>query len=123
QVSAPPHGFIKTYFGVISGLITVLPNALLAVYYTWRKQPETVYASQVGDCHVSIPLCMGIYALYYPLTLPAFFQTGMLILVCATVMHLLFVAIFGQLPRLAGWILVAGYAAFLTVVFRMGLIG
>ncbi|HXF09613.1 MAG TPA: hypothetical protein VN625_02430, partial [Desulfuromonadaceae bacterium] len=106
-------GFIKDHFGWISGWMTVLPNAMLALYYTWRKQPETVYASQVGDCHVSIPLCMGIYALYYPLLIPPFFQTGMLILVGATVVHLLFVAIFGQLPRFAGWLLVGGYGYFL----------
>jgi len=43
----------------------VLPNAMLAVYYSWRGQPETVYASQVGDAHVSIPLCLGVYALYH----------------------------------------------------------
>jgi len=118
RVSVHP-GFIKDHFGMISGWITVLPNALLAIYYTWRKQPETVYASQVGDCHVSIPLCLWIYALYYPLTIPPFFQMGMMILVGATVVHLLFVAIFGQLPRFAGWLLVIAYGFFLW----KGLIG
>jgi cation:H+ antiporter len=112
QVSAH-HGFVKDHFGWVSGWMTVLPNAMLAFYYTWRKQPETVYTSQVGDCHVSIPLCMGIYALYYPLVIPAFFQMGMMILVGATALHLLFVAIFGQLPKFAGWLLVAAYGVFL----------
>jgi len=107
------QGFVKDHFGWVSGWITVLPNAVLAIYYAWRKQPETVYASQVGDCHVSIPLCLGIYALYQPLTLPPFFQMGMMILVGATLLHFLFVAIFGQLPKFAGWILVAAYGFFL----------
>jgi len=117
QVSVHP-GFIKDNFGLVSGWITVLPNALLAFYYTWRKQPETVYTSQVGDCHVSIPLCLGIYALYHSLTLPPFFQTGMLILMGMTLVHFLFVAILGQLPKFAGWILLASYVVFL----RIGLI-
>lgn len=107
------HGFVKDHFGWISGWITVLPNAMLAIYYTWRKQPETVYASQVGDCHVSIPLCLGIYALYHTMTVPPFFLTGMIILLGATLLHFLFVAIFGQLPRFVGWLLVAAYGFFL----------
>ena len=55
----------------------VLPNGLLAFYYAWRGNPEVVYTSQVGDGHISIPLCIGIYALYRPIQVPPFFQTGM----------------------------------------------
>ena len=79
-----------------------------------RRQPETVYASQVGDAHVSIPLCLGIYALYHTMVLPAFFQTGMFILLGATLVHLFFIAVFGQLPRLAGVALVLAYGYFLA---------
>jgi cation:H+ antiporter len=107
-------GFISAkYLGWLSGWLMVLPNALLAFYYGWRGQPETVYASQVGDCHVSIPLCLGIYALYHTMPMPAFFQIGMFILLGATLAHFFFVAIFGQLPKFAGWILVAAYGIFL----------
>jgi cation:H+ antiporter len=91
----------------------VLPNALLAFYYGWRGNPEVVYTSQVGDGHISIPLCIGIYALYRPMEMPPFFQTGMFILLGATVLHLLFVALFGRLPRFMGWILTAAYVVFL----------
>ena len=107
------HGFVKDHFGWVSGWMTVLPNAILAAYYTWRRQPETVYASQVGDCHVSIPLCLGIYAMYQTMVMPAFFHTGMLILLGATLTHFFFVAVFGRLPRFAGWILLAAYGFFL----------
>jgi cation:H+ antiporter len=108
-------GFISAkYLGWLSGWLMVLPNALLAVYYSLRRQPETVYASQVGDAHVSIPLCLGIYALYHTMVLPAFFQTGMFILLGATLVHLFFVAVFGQLPRLAGLALVLAYGYFLA---------
>ena len=113
-------GFVSLkYLGWLSGLLMVLPNALLAVYYGWRKQPETVYASQVGDCHVSIPLCIGIYALYHTLVLPPFFLTGMLILLGATLLHFLFIAIFGRLPWYAGVALIGAYGYFLVT----GLLG
>jgi cation:H+ antiporter len=113
-ISGIHTGFISAkYLGWLSGWLMVLPNALLAIYYSWRKQPETVYTSQVGDSHVSIPLCIGIYALYHTMVLPNFFQTGMFILLGATLLHLFFVTIFGQLPKFAGWILVAAYGFFL----------
>ena len=107
-------GFISVkYLGWLSGWLMVLPNAVLAFYYGWRGQPETVYASQVGDAHVSIPLCIGVYALYRPMAMPAFFQTGMFILLGATLVHFLFVAMMGRLPRFVGWVLVAAYGFFL----------
>lgn len=107
-------GFISAkYLGWLSGWLMVMPNALLAIYYSWRKQPETVYTSQVGDSHVSIPLCIGIYALYHTMTLPKFFHAGMFILLGATLVHFFFVAIFGRLPKFVGWILVAAYGVFL----------
>lgn len=107
-------GFISVkHLGWLSGWLMVLPNALLAVYYSWRGQPETVYASQVGDAHVSIPLCIGIYALYHTLVIGPGFQMGMYILMGATLIHFLCVALFGQLPRTVGWVLVAAYGVFL----------
>lgn len=113
-------GFISVkYLGWLSGWLMVLPNALLAVYYRWRGQPETVYASQVGDCHISIPLCLGVYCLYHTMPLPAFFHIGMFILLGATLLHILFVAIFGKLPWFIGVILVATYGYFLAT----GLLG
>ena len=61
----------------------VLPNGLLAFYYARRGNPEVVYTSQVGDGHICIPLCIGIYALYRPIQVPPFFQTGVVILLVA----------------------------------------
>jgi cation:H+ antiporter len=113
-ISGIHTGFISArHLGWISGWVMVLPNALLAFYYGWRGQAETVYASQVGDAHVSIPLCIGIYALYHTMAVPAFFHVGMFILLGATLVHFLFVALFGQLPRFVGFVLVATYGYFL----------
>lgn len=107
-------GFISAkHLGWLSGWLMVLPNALLAFYYGWRGKPETVYASQVGDCHVSIPLCIGVYALFQTMAVPTFFHVGMLILLGTTMLHFLFIAVFGQLPRFAGWLLIAAYVVFL----------
>jgi len=60
-------GFISAkYMGWLSGWLMVVPNAILAVYYAWTKRPEVVYTSQVGDSHICIPLCIGIFALFNP---------------------------------------------------------
>ncbi len=113
-VSSIKTGFISAkQIGWLSGWLDVLPNALLAFYYAWKKQPEVVYASQVGDGHICIPLCIGIFALYKPIVVPPFFQTGVLILCGATIIHLLFVGLFGRLPKWVGWILTAAYGVFL----------
>lgn len=98
--------------GLLSGWLMVLPNGLLAMYYGWRGNPEIVYTSQVGDGHICIPLCVGIFALYQSFTLPAMFETGMLLLFGATVLHILCVAVFGGLPRIIGAACVAAYAIF-----------
>ena len=107
-------GFISVkYMGWLSGWLMVLPNAVLAFYYGWRGQPETVYASQVGDAHVSIPLCVGIYTMYHTMVVTPFFHVGMFILLGATLVHFFCVALFGQLPRIVGWLLLAAYGVFL----------
>jgi len=113
-VSHQEHRFFnKEYLGWLSGWLMVLPNAILALYYGWRGQPEVVYSSQVGDGHVCIPLCVGIYALFNPLKVPGFFEMSILILAGATVFHAVFVAVFGKLPRAMGVVLIAAYVVFL----------
>jgi cation:H+ antiporter len=67
----------------------------------------------VGDSHVSIPLCLGVYTLYHPMTMPPFFHAAMLLLLGATVVHLFFVTALGRLPRFVGVALVAAYGYFL----------
>ena len=113
-ISSKSSGFIsEKNLGVLTGWLMVLPNAMLAFYYAWQGKPETTYSSQVGDGHICIPLCVGVYALYNTLVLPPFFQTGVIVLVAATGVHFLFVAVFGQLPRIVGIALILGYGWFL----------
>jgi cation:H+ antiporter len=106
-------GFISAKnLGWLSGWLMVLPNGLLALYYGWRGQPEVVYTSQVGDGHICIPLCVGLCALQQTIAPPAVFQTGLVILLGATLVHFLFLALLGQLPRVMGWALLAAYGLF-----------
>jgi len=113
-VSKIHTGFVSAKnLGWLSGWLMVLPNGLLAFYYGWRGNPEVVYTSQVGDGHISIPLCIGIFALYRTVSVPPFFRTGILILLGAAVTHMLCVAFFGRLPRPIGWVLTGAYGVFL----------
>jgi cation:H+ antiporter len=107
-------GFISAkYLGWLTGWLMVVPNGLLAFYYARRGNPEVVYTSQVGDGHICIPLCLGIFALYHTIDVPAFFNTGVVILMGAAMLHLIFVALFGRLPRFMGLVLTAIYGVFL----------
>ena len=113
-VSSMHSGFISArHIGWLSGWLMVLPNGLLAFYYARRGNPEIVYSSQVGDGHISIPLCIGIYALFRPIQVPELFRTGVIILIAASIVHFLFIAVLGRLPRFMGWILTALYGVFL----------
>ena len=113
-LSAIHTGFISAkYLGWLSGWLMVMPNGLLAFYYAWRGCPEVVYTSQVGDGHISIPLCLGIFSLFRTIHVPAFFETGVLLLLAAAATHFVFVAAFGRLPRFMGAFLTLGYGVFL----------
>jgi len=105
----------RDHIGWLSAWLMVLPNALLAMYYGWRGQPETVYASQVGDSHICIPLCVGIYAMLAgsASSVPPIFGLSILVLVAALALHLVLVAIFGKLPRMVGWLFLAAYGVYL----------
>ncbi len=109
-------GFVSAqHLGWLSGWVMVLPNAILALYYGWRRRQDVVYASQVGDGHICIPLCIGIFALHQTLKLPDIFLTGVYLIGGATAIHFLFIATIGKLPRFAGFAMVAAYGYFLKV--------
>ena len=105
------------HLGWLSGWLMVVPNALLAFFYAARGRADIAYASQVGDGHICIPLCLGLSALLHPITVPSFFETGLVILGVATVIHLLCVLIADGLPRWMGWPLVAAYGWFVVAGF------
>lgn len=109
------HGaFVNAgHLGWLSGWLMVLPNALIAFYWGWKRRADIVYTSQIGDGHICIPLGLGICALFAPVNVPGFFVTGLMILLGAAVAQAVFLLAFGGLPRWAGWIFIAGYGCFL----------
>ncbi len=116
-ISRMPSGFLSVHnAGWLSGWLMVLPNALLALYYGWRRKPEIIYTSQIGDGHICIPLCLGLAAIlapaHNPVASPAMLDRAVFILIAAVAVHSVFVGILGRLPRYMGVILTAFYAYF-----------
>jgi len=103
--------------GWLSGLLMVVPNGLIAFYYAARRRAEIVYASQVGDGHICIPLCLGLAAMLNPVELPPALLGGLILLGVTFTVHLVAVMALGGLPRWLGWGMLAGYAAFLVTGF------
>lgn len=112
-MSSQKSGFVSsTHLGWLSGWLMVLPNAVLALFYSAKGRADIVYASQIGDGHICIPLCVGLYAVAKPLALPPFFETAVIVLGCALAVHFVCIALFGRLPRFIGWALLASYSWF-----------
>lgn len=100
------------YLGWLTGWLMVVPNALLALYYARRNQPAVVYSSQLGDGHICIPFCIGLFAAFRPIEVPALLAPAALILGGAILVHAVFIVGLGRLPRWAGFGLLAAYGWF-----------
>ena len=110
---AQKHGFVSgANLGWLTGWLMVLPNAILALYWGWKRRADVVYTSQVGDGHICIPLCLGLFALVKPLPVTNFFQTGLLILIGSALIHGILLLLTGRVPRWAGAALTAAYGWF-----------
>lgn len=113
SLSASDAGFFRAeHLGWITGWLLVLPNALLAFYYAWQRRADIVYASQIGDGHICIPLCLGLFAVLRPIPMPDFFLTAVALLGGAVATHTICLLSFGRLPRPVAAILVVAYGVF-----------
>jgi cation:H+ antiporter len=112
-LTAQKGGFVSAAnLGWLTGWLMVLPNAVLALYWGWKRRADVVYTSQVGDGHICIPLCLGLFALVKPLPVTEFFQTGLFILAGAVAVHGVLLLLTGGLPRWAGAALMLAYGWF-----------
>ena len=107
----PVFSFAK--IGWFSGLLMVLPNAFIALYYTYLGRQDIVISSQIGDGHICIPMCIGLFAVFNPIQLPATFLMGTYLILGAGLVHFLSIGILGRIPRFVGTGLIAAYAYFL----------
>jgi cation:H+ antiporter len=99
--------------GWLSGALMVLPNAFIALYYGFAGRQDIVVSSQVGDGHICIPMCIGLFALFDQIKVPGFFQIGIYTIAGAAALHFVFILLMGRLPRLLGVVLLGGYGAFI----------
>ena len=99
--------------GWLSGWLMVLPNAFLAVYFSRVGRQDIVLSSQIGDGHICIPMGIGMFSLFNPIQVPAFFQTGAYVILGAGAVHFLSIAFVGRVPRFLGVGLIGAYGFFL----------
>lgn len=105
--------FSYTKIGWISGILMVLPNAFIALYYAHLGRHDIVVSSQIGDGHICIPMCIGLFALFNPIQLPAAFQLGTYLILGAGLVHFLAIGILGRIPRPIGGALITAYGYFM----------
>lgn len=72
---------------VLVGMATVLPNASIIIYASYKANHDLSFGNLMGDSIVSIPLILGIVALIHPLTIAA---KSMFLLPTLAVITLLF---------------------------------
>lgn len=114
-------GFLqREYLGWLTGWLMVLPNGLLAIYYGWKLRMDVVYSSQIGDGHICIPLCLGLYALAHPLPVPPVCQQGLLLLAAAYLAHFILAGVAQMTARWFGALLLLAYAWFVFSSFNAG---
>ncbi len=107
----PIFSFAK--IGWFSGILMVLPNAFLALYYSHIGRQDIVLSSQIGDGHICIPMCIGLFAIFNPIQIPDSFQMGTYIILGAGAVHFLSIAIMGRIPRFVGTGLIGAYGYFM----------
>lgn len=105
--------FNFTKIGWLSGALMVLPNAFIALYYSHIGRQDIVLSSQIGDSHICIPMCIGLFSVFNTIQVPDFFQVGAYIILGAGAVHFLSIALLGRVPRFVGFGLIGGYAFFL----------
>ncbi|MEI7456892.1 MAG: sodium:calcium symporter [Nitrosomonadales bacterium] len=111
HTESPLFSFAR--LGWFSGLLMVVPNAFIALYYTQINRQDIVLSSQIGDGHICIPMCIGLFSVFNTIHVPGFMSMGLYVILSAGAIHFLSIAILGRIPRPLGIALIGGYAYFL----------
>lgn len=112
-ISSDIKGVGSETLGLITGWLMVLPNALLAFYYAAKRQPDVVYSSQIGDGHICIPFCLGLFAFCRDLPVSDSASMGLLSIIGCAVVHLYCVLMHQRLPIPIAVGLIGYYAFYL----------
>lgn len=113
MMAAQSGFFSAQQLGLLTGWLMVLPNAIVAFYYAWRRKSEVVFASQFGDAHICIPLCIGLYAAFATMPVAPAAIAGLLFILAVCVVNLASLAFFGKLHRWTAAFLVLDYIVYL----------
>jgi cation:H+ antiporter len=113
KTNNPVFSFAR--IGWFSGMLMVLPNAFLALYYASIGRNDIVISSQVGDGHICIPMCIGLFSVFNTIQIPASFLPGTYIILGAGAVIFLSIAALGRIPRTVGAGLIGAYGYFLYV--------
>jgi len=115
-ISAMDSGFISAdKLGLLSGWLMVIPNAALALFYAWRRRADVVFSSQLGDGHICIPLCIGLFALFSTSNIPSTMVTGLWIILGFSLLHALLLLTWKGVPRWIGGTMAIAYVVFLAL--------
>ncbi len=105
--------FVFSNLGWLSGILMVIPNALLAVYYAHARRADIVFSSQIGDGHICIPMCIGLFALFARIAVPPALSLGILTILAVCSVHFVFLSVWGRLPRVMGLLCIGAYGFFI----------
>ena len=108
-----PGFFVFENLGWLSGILMVLPNGMVALYYAKARRADVVYTSQIGDGHICIPMCVGLFALFNTIKIPPHLNLSVSVIIGAGLLHFTFIALLGRLPRSVGVVLTGAYGFFL----------
>ncbi len=113
-VSSPQnHLFSSNKLGWLSGVLMVMPNAFIALYYARAGRQDIVLSSQIGDGHICIPMCIGLFSVFNPIQVPEFLTLGCYIILGAAALNFLSISLIGRVPRFVGAGLLGAYGFFL----------
>lgn len=99
---------------------TSLPELVVSLAAAFRRQADVAFGNIVGSNIYNVLGILGITALVQPIAVPAAIAVlDIWVMLAATVVLLAFAVTGWRLDRLEGGLLLAGYAAYMTVLFSL----